>query len=182
MLHNANGRCEAFMIEPEMEHFLSDTTLEDVATFSLIALSGNVVHVARGFFHGFPGTVVGFRVTDKLAVRSGGESVRVERGDLRYTFIAAAEIVTPEGAICSKTPRPVTIPRPGDAILMFAYVPPSDAAELIVPVDTSRHLVIERSGKRIFTPANLADDLRELTIPEAMLRAAEVAERPRSER
>ena len=37
---------------------------------------------------------------------------------------------------------------------------PIDAAERIIPVDGSRHLVVERGGNRIFTPANVADDLR----------------------
>jgi hypothetical protein len=181
MLVNPNGRCEAFMIEPPMEHFLPDMTLADVATSSLTALSGNVVHVSRGFHNGFPGTLVGFRVTDRLALRSAGTPLQAERGSIRYTFIGAAELLTPDGAICSTTARPVTLPKPGDAILIFAYVPPVDEAELIIPVDASRHLVVERSGSRIFTPANLADDLRTLTISQAMRHVAEVAERPRSE-
>jgi hypothetical protein len=181
MLDNPNGRCEAFMIEPEMGHFLSDTSLVDVATFGLVAVSGNVVSVSRGFFNGWPGTAVGFRVTDRLGLRSVADSLQVKRGDIRYTFVAAAELLTPDGAICSTTHGPVTIPRPGDAVLMFAYVPPIDAAELIIPVDTSRHLVIERNAKRIFTPANLADDLRGLTIAEAMRHVARVAEPLRRE-
>jgi hypothetical protein len=181
MLANPNGRCEAFMVEPEMEHFQRDATLEDVATTSHTALSGTVVHVRRGFYNGFPGTLVGFQVTGRLGLRSGANPLRADRGSVRYTFIGSAELLTPDGAICSATARKVTIPKPGDAIMLFAYVPPVDAAELIIPVDTSRHLVIERSGTRIFTPANLADDLRELTIPEAMRRVAKVAERQRSE-
>ena len=181
MLANPNGRCEAFRIEPEMEHFLDDSTLEDVATYSVAAVSGNVVNVSRGFFNGFPGTVVGFRVTNRLGLRSAAHPVHVERGSIRYTFIGAAEFLTPDGGICSTIERPVTIPKPGDAILIFAYVPPVDEAELIIPVDASRHLVVERSGSRVFTPANLADDLRALTISQAMVRVAKLAERPRSE-
>jgi hypothetical protein len=178
--NNSNGRCEEFIVAPEVQHFLPDTTLSDVATSSLVALSGSVVHVSRGFFNDFPGTLIGFRVTDRLGLRSGGNTVKVDRGDVRYTFIAAAEILRPNGAICSTTARTVTIPKPGDAILLFAYFAPIDTGDLIVPVDASRHLVIERNGNRIFTPANLADDLRGLAIVDVMRRVAEVAERPRS--
>jgi hypothetical protein len=181
MRRNTNGRCEAFMLEAEMEHFLPDETVEDVATSSLIALSGDVVHVSRGFFHDFPGTVVGFRVTGRLGLRAGGGMVRVEVGDIRYTFIAAAQLLRPDGAICSSPPRPVTIPDPGDSILMFAYALPIDAEELIIPVDSDRHLVIERGGNRIFTPVNLESGLRDLTIPDVMRRVADIADEARSE-
>jgi hypothetical protein len=181
MLHNPNGRCQAFMLEAPREHFLRDSSLEDVATWSIVALSGTVVSVSRGFFNEFPGTLVGFRVTERLGLRSVADPVEVERGSIRYTFIAAAEFLTPDGAICSRPQRPVTIPRPGDAILIFAYVLPIDAEEQIIPVDSAQHLIVERSGKRIFTPTNLSDDLRELSIPEAMRRAADIAKRPRSD-
>jgi hypothetical protein len=180
MQRNANGRCKEFIVGSELHHFLPATTLSDVATSSLVALSGTVVHVSRGFFNDFPGTLIGFRVTDRLGLRSGGSTVQVDRGSIRYTFIGAAEILRPNGAICSTTGSTVMIPKPGDAILMFAYFSPIDATELIIPVDASRHLVIERNGNRVFTPANLADDLHGLTVADAMRRVAEIGERPRS--
>jgi hypothetical protein len=181
MQANQNGRCDAYVIEPEMEHFQPEASLEDAATSSLMAISGVVVQVSRGFFHGFPGTVIGFRVTDTLDIRPRGNPVVAERGSIRYTFIGAAEFFTPDGAICSRTRYPVTIPKPGDAVLMFSYAPANDAEDLILAVDASRHLVIERSGKRIFTPENLAESLSDVTIPEAMHRVAKIKERARSE-
>ena len=72
--------------------------MEHVATHSLVALSGNVVQVSRGFFNGFPGTVVGFRVSDKLGLRSAENPLQIKSGDLRYTFIAAAQFLTPDGS------------------------------------------------------------------------------------
>jgi hypothetical protein len=182
MRRNSNGRCEAFMFRSDMHYSLPATTLRDVATSSLIALSGDVVHVSRGFFHDFPGTVVGFRVTGRLGLRAGGGSVQVEVGDIRYTFIAAAQFLKPGGAICSRAPGPVTIPEQGDAILLFAWFAPIDAAELIIPVESDKHLVVERGGKRIFTPAGLESGLRDLSIPDALRRVAEIADEARSER
>jgi peptide subunit release factor 1 (eRF1) len=57
-----------------------------------------------------------------------------------------------------------------------------DAEELIIPVDSDRHLVIERGRNRVFTPANLESGLRDLTIPDAMRRVAEVADEVRRTR
>jgi len=166
---NADGVCTQFMVEPPLEHFMPSNSLEELTSSAAVAIAGTVVSVSEGFLTGFPGTLVGFRVTDAFGLGSASTRAAIaDVGSVRYTFIGSAQIVTPHGAICSTTGRAVTIPRQGDSILIFSFFNPIDEAEAIIAVESTRHLVIERGAARLFTPANLIDDLRGLTIAEAM--------------
>lgn len=168
MKMNADGACTYFMLEPAQETFDSSATLAEIAASACSVMSGEVVSVSRGFFQGFPGTLIGFRVTNNVTSRADERASTTLRGTIRYTFIGKTELVTPDGAICSTTGLPVTVPQRGDTILITSYLPPSDEGGLIFPIHSQRHLVVERDRKRVFAPAPLRDELGSMTIDQAI--------------
>jgi hypothetical protein len=173
---NDKGTCTSWLVQPEMEIFESTKSLSDVAARAQAALSGEVVSVTRGFYRGFPGALVGFTVSDSVSVRADPGSTPA-RGNTRYTFIGSAEILTPDGAICSKTSNPVPVPELGDTILLLSYVLPTDEQGLLYPIDSERHLVIERADERIFIAKGLRQDVLGVNVGEAMRRLRSLSNR-----
>lgn len=179
---NASGTCTYFVEESPLETFADSSSLRKIAENAHAVLSGDVVSTSRGFFHGIPGTLVGFRVTDTVALSVDAHAAPVDTGSLRFTFIPKAEIPTPHGVICSRTSPAVTLPEPGDTILISSYLPPPDEEGLIFPIDSPRHLVVERKGQRVFTPKGLGDDLSETAIREAIHHIREIGGRAQRQR
>jgi hypothetical protein len=177
---NASGTCSSFMHDSPFELFEPRDTLEEVATSSRAVFSGQVVSTARGLSHGFPGTLIGFRVTESFRPRTEGKPVPGEPGTILYSFIAGTEFVTPDGAICASRPDSVVVPERGDTILVFTYLQPIDEANLIIPLESERHLIVRRGEKRIFTPAALVHDVGDLSVSAAMSRVKRVTDAKRN--
>jgi hypothetical protein len=170
------------MLQPPLDIRKPNRTLAEASQNALVAVSGQVVSLSRGFYGGFPGVLVGFRISDKVAPRGQVRPIRIaEPADVRYTFVGEAQFTTPDGNICSATGNKVPIPQLGDSILLFSFFAPSDEAGLILPIAPSYHLVVERGTTRVFTPVHLREGLHDALIPDAMQRIRALGPNVRSQ-
>lgn len=91
---NSDGTCKVFMVEPPLEVFHERSSLTDAARSAKIALSGTVVSTSEGFLNGFPGTLIGFRITGAAIPNNSRNAAykNLNTGNTRYTFVGEAAI------------------------------------------------------------------------------------------
>jgi len=151
---NSDGACHQFMVQPPAERTVRDTSLAEASANAKAIVTGEVVSTERGFYEALPGTLIGVR-------RGNGRPPR-----LAFLFIPAASFVTPRGALCSRSLANAAVPRTGDRLVAFSFDQPTDRQGLIHPMNPDRALIIERDGKRIYTPAQLQTELAGLQFDE----------------
>jgi len=152
---NRDGVCRNFMTQPPGDAKYLDTSIAGIAANARSMISGAVVSSGRGFYNALPGTLVAIDVAKELPPRQR----RSAAPRIAYVFIPSAAIVTAHGALCSRSLTGVPVPRVGDRVVAFAFAAPTDEAGAIVPLNSDRHLIIERNGRRLYTPRDLQHDV-----------------------
>lgn len=150
-----------------------DRSWNDLRANSRAVYVGTITAARQGFLWGIVSTLYELRVEKTIRVTPGYPA-----GESLYFGYPAADFTLGGTRFCNAGPRHSVAPAVGDRVLLFAFDPAVDPAELFVPTKAS-HLFFAHDGALV-VPAQAAGDS---TLPsplsfEALERAAEEQRTP----
>jgi hypothetical protein len=137
-------------------------SIGELAHYAHTIFSGRIEAGAQGFFYGQPGTLFAIEITEAA-------KGKVRAGDVVYLFYPSARITTAGGVICAKPIGDATVPRVGDFVVAFPFLPPDRTDVQVFSLEPSEQLIVFRDGNA-FVPAKLTRELsRSSTTPASVL-------------